>query len=54
MPATAQEAIIQGMKDMGGDIKVTRIKSGHSHFLSNLEETVKWVRQVAGEVQETP
>jgi hypothetical protein len=48
IPATGQEAMTKGVKDMGGDIEVTRIKSGHSPFLSKLDETVEWIRRVAG------
>jgi hypothetical protein len=49
IPVGGQEAMTNSVKEMGGDIEVTRIKSGHSPFLSQLDETVKWVRQVAGE-----
>jgi hypothetical protein len=41
--------MVKGVEDMGGKIEVTRIKSGHSPFLSKLEETVEWIRRVAGE-----
>jgi hypothetical protein len=33
----------------GGEVDVERIRAGHSPFLSMCEETVGWVRGVAGE-----
>jgi pimeloyl-ACP methyl ester carboxylesterase len=49
IPKEAQEAMTQGVKDGGGEIEVTRIKSDHSPFLSHPEEVVKWIRKAAGE-----
>lgn len=49
IPAAGQEAMIAGVKEMGGEIEVTRIKAAHSPFLSRPGETVEWVRRVAGE-----
>ncbi|CAO2648609.1 Nn.00g078760.m01.CDS01 [Neocucurbitaria sp. VM-36] len=49
IPAAGQEAMIGSVKEMGGDIEVTRIKSGHSPFLSKPDETVEWIRRVSGE-----
>lgn len=46
IPAAAQEAMAAKAKELGGDIEVTRIKSGHSPFLSRVEETVEWVEGV--------
>lgn len=34
------------VKELGGDIEVTRVKSGHSPFLSKVEETAAWVEGV--------
>jgi hypothetical protein len=44
--------MIEAVREAGGEIEVTRLKSGHSPFLSKIEETVGWVRRVAGEVVE--
>ncbi|USP80760.1 uncharacterized protein yc1106_08034 [Curvularia clavata] len=44
-----QEAMVKAAKEAGADMKVTRIKSGHSPFLSRTEETAEWIRGVAGE-----
>jgi hypothetical protein len=35
---------------MGADVQVTKIRAGHSPFLSKVEETAEWIREVAGEV----
>ncbi|KIW12087.1 hypothetical protein PV08_09361 [Exophiala spinifera] len=34
----------------GKEVKVTMIDSGHNPFLSQIEETVNWIRRCAGEV----
>ena len=49
IPAPGQEAMTSGVKEMGGEIEITRIKVGHSPFLSKPDETVEWIRRVAGE-----
>jgi hypothetical protein len=49
VPPSGQEGIIQNARDLGGDVEVTRIKTGHCPFLSMPEETARWVRGVAGE-----
>ncbi|KAJ4369969.1 hypothetical protein N0V83_005733 [Neocucurbitaria cava] len=49
IPAAGQEAMIAGVKDLGGVIEVTRLKASHSPFLSRPEETVEWIRRAAGE-----
>jgi pimeloyl-ACP methyl ester carboxylesterase len=49
IPAAGQQAMIEGVREKGGVIEVTRIKAGHSPFLSKVDETVEWVRKVAGE-----
>ncbi|KAF2640858.1 alpha/beta-hydrolase [Massarina eburnea CBS 473.64] len=49
IPCSAQEAMTEMVRQRGGDIEVERIKSGHSPFLSQPENTVAWVRKVAGE-----
>jgi hypothetical protein len=41
--------MIEGVRALGADVDVTRIDAGHSPFLSKVEETVGWVRGVAGE-----
>jgi hypothetical protein len=50
VPPIVQEAMVNGVKEAGGEIEVTRVKSGHSPFLSRVDETVQWIRGVAGEV----
>ena len=49
IPATLQEHMIRGVEEAGAEIEVTRLKCGHSPFLSKPDETVKWLRKVAGE-----
>jgi predicted esterase len=49
VPAQGQEAMVQAARDLGAQIEVSKIKAGHSPFLSMVEETVDWVRGVAGE-----
>ncbi|KAH7117950.1 Alpha/beta hydrolase fold-1 [Dendryphion nanum] len=49
IPAFAQELMTNGVKDMGGDIQVERIKSGHSPFLSKPDAVVDYIRRAAGE-----
>jgi predicted esterase len=49
VPSQGQEGVIQRASDAGATIEVTRIVSGHSPFLSMVEETVEWVRGVCGE-----
>lgn len=34
------------VKELGGEIEVTRFKCGHSPFLSKIAETVEWVEGV--------
>lgn len=46
LPALAQEAMIKGVQDAGGDIEVRRMKVGHFPFLSQPDETVKWIETV--------
>jgi hypothetical protein len=41
--------MVNGVKEAAGEIEVTRLKSGHSPFLSRVEETVVWVQRVAGD-----
>lgn len=41
--AQGQQAMIDGVKEGGGEIEVTRIKAGHSPFLSRIDETVEWI-----------
>jgi hypothetical protein len=49
LPPTGQMAMVEGATAMGAQIEVERMKTGHSPFLSNVAETVGWVRRVAGE-----
>jgi hypothetical protein len=35
--------MIDGVKAAGGGVEVTRIKAGHSPFLSKIDETVEWI-----------
>ena len=41
--------MIDSVREQGAEVEVTRIDAGHSPFLSRVEETVEWVRGVAGE-----
>lgn len=50
IPVFAQEGMTEMARGMGGEVEVTRVKSGHSPFLSIPEEVVRWLRGVAGEV----
>jgi hypothetical protein len=49
IPWQGQQAMIDGVREQGGVIEVTRIAAGHSPFLSRVDETVGWVRGVVGE-----
>ncbi|KAF2002521.1 alpha/beta-hydrolase [Amniculicola lignicola CBS 123094] len=49
IPSFAQEGMVGGMKEMGVDVQVQRMKSGHSPFLSRPDEVVEWIRRAAGE-----
>lgn len=49
IPAAGQEAMTDAVKATGAEIEVTRIDAGHSPFLSKPDETVAWLRRVAGE-----
>ncbi|KAI8942401.1 hypothetical protein NX059_000475 [Plenodomus lindquistii] len=49
IPVAAQEGMCKGVEEAGGEIEVTKIMAGHSPFLSKPEETVQWLRRVAGE-----
>jgi predicted N-formylglutamate amidohydrolase len=37
------------VKNLGGELWTERLKSSHSPFLSHVDETVAWIRTVAGE-----
>jgi hypothetical protein len=43
IPAAGQQHMIDGVKAAGGEIEVTKIKAGHSPFLSKIDETVEWI-----------
>lgn len=47
--AAMQTAMCKGVEDAGGEIDVTRLNCGHSPFLSRPDETVRWLKTVAGE-----
>ncbi|KAH7392808.1 Alpha/beta hydrolase fold-1 [Pyrenochaeta sp. MPI-SDFR-AT-0127] len=49
IPAAAQEGMVKAVKEAGADIEITRIKAGHSPFLSKPDETVAWIQKVAGD-----
>jgi pimeloyl-ACP methyl ester carboxylesterase len=49
LPLAMQELMIQEAKEAGVEVDVTRIKSGHSPFLSRVDETAEWIRRAAGE-----
>jgi predicted esterase len=49
LPVEKQQAMIDKAREQGADVQVTRISAGHSPFLSKVDETVGWVRGVAGE-----
>ncbi|KAF2118950.1 Alpha/beta hydrolase fold-1 [Lophiotrema nucula] len=49
IPAFAQDLMTGTVQQLGGDMKVERIKSGHSPWLSHPDFTVNWVRRAAGE-----
>ncbi|KAH7123758.1 Alpha/beta hydrolase fold-1 [Dendryphion nanum] len=49
IPAELQERMALSVKEAGAEIEVTRLESGHSPFLSKPDETVEWLRKVAGE-----
>jgi hypothetical protein len=50
IPWQGQQAMCDMVKEAGGDIEVTRIASGHSPFLSKVDETVEWIEGVASKV----
>ncbi|MBE7180361.1 MAG: alpha/beta fold hydrolase [Terriglobus roseus] len=43
----AQEAMVQGVRDAGADMRVERLKCGHSPFLSHPDETVDFLLRAA-------
>ncbi|KAK7185317.1 alpha/beta-hydrolase [Paraphaeosphaeria sporulosa] len=49
IPVAGQEAMTAMVKNMGGELRTERLKSSHSPFLSHVDETVSWIRGVAGE-----
>ncbi|KAF2793223.1 alpha/beta-hydrolase [Melanomma pulvis-pyrius CBS 109.77] len=49
IPAFAQDLMTGGVKAMGGEIEVERIKSSHSPYLSQPDVVVGWIRRAAGE-----
>ncbi|KAL5372598.1 hypothetical protein PMIN06_002676 [Paraphaeosphaeria minitans] len=49
IPVAGQEAMTAMVKNMGGELWTERLKSSHSPFLGHVDETVAWIRRVAGE-----
>ncbi|KAH7327184.1 hypothetical protein BKA65DRAFT_405971, partial [Rhexocercosporidium sp. MPI-PUGE-AT-0058] len=49
IPPAVQEAMTEACKKEGARMKVSRVMSGYSPFLSRVEETVTWLRDAAGE-----
>ncbi|KAH9219213.1 Alpha/beta hydrolase fold-1 [Leptodontidium sp. 2 PMI_412] len=49
IPPQVQEAMVEACKKEGAKMEIVRVMSGHSPFLSKVEETVQWLRGVAGE-----
>lgn len=49
IPNALQEAMTSMVRHKGGDLLTDRLKSSHSPFLSHVDETVAWIRKVAGE-----
>ncbi|KAG9194969.1 hypothetical protein G6011_00089 [Alternaria panax] len=49
VPPSVQEKMVKAVEEEGGEVEITRLKSGHSPFLSRADETVEWIRRVAGE-----
>lgn len=49
IPKALQEAMVGMVRDKGGELRTDRLKSSHSPFLSHVDETVAWIRKVAGE-----
>ncbi|KAF2129020.1 alpha/beta-hydrolase [Dothidotthia symphoricarpi CBS 119687] len=48
IPEKAQDGMLQGARDLGASIEVTRVNSGHSPFLSCPDVVVEWVEGLAG------
>ncbi|KAG4439099.1 hypothetical protein IFR05_005441 [Cadophora sp. M221] len=49
IPPRVQEAMVETCRKEGAGMDIVRVVSGHSPFLSRVEETVRWLRGVAGE-----
>ncbi|EUC36262.1 hypothetical protein COCVIDRAFT_41677 [Bipolaris victoriae FI3] len=49
LPPAAQEGMVKAAEEAGAIMHVTRIKSGHSPFLSKVVETAEWIQRVAEE-----
>ncbi|PVH88169.1 alpha/beta-hydrolase [Cadophora sp. DSE1049] len=49
IPPPVQEAMVEACKKEEASMDVSRVMSSHSPFLSKVDETVKWLRGVAGE-----
>ncbi|EUC44144.1 hypothetical protein COCMIDRAFT_27452 [Bipolaris oryzae ATCC 44560] len=50
LPPAVQEEMVKAAEEAGAIMHVTRIKSGHSPFLSRVDETAEWIQRVAGEM----
>ncbi|KAJ4378913.1 hypothetical protein N0V86_005789 [Didymella sp. IMI 355093] len=49
IPVPIQEMMINGAKEKGARVEVSRLDTGHSPYLTMPKETVAWIRTVAGE-----
>lgn len=49
IPVQLQEMMVNGAKDKGARVDVSRLETGHSPYLTMPKETVEWIRGVAGE-----
>lgn len=49
IPVQLQEMMVNGAKEKGAEVEVSRLETGHSPYLTMPNETVEWIRVVAGE-----
>ncbi|KUJ18949.1 alpha/beta-hydrolase [Mollisia scopiformis] len=49
IPSFVQEAMVKKCQEEGAEMEAERIKSGHSPFLSKVDETADFLRRAAGE-----
>lgn len=48
IPLVGQKAMVKAARDAGGTVDVTRIRAGHSPFLSKPNAIVEWIRGGVG------